>query len=339
MNAQAGAHVSVVIVNWNGKHYLKPCLDSVLHQSHEPYDVYVVDNASTDGSTEFVRQNYAAEIKSGKLKLVQSEKNRGIAEGNNVGIRLALKNPNAKYVATLNADTIVKEDWLEQLLKAAEKDGEIGMCQGKILLIDKKKIDSTGWLFYRSATWWDRGEGETDSGQYDSKREIFGVCSAAALFKREMLEDVAIDGEYFDSDFFGYVDDTDLSVRGRLRGWSSVYEPNAVVYHHRGGTTGASSKFVIYQTGRNDLLMIFRTVPTKFIIKNLPLILLSQTGEVYVHKKHLPLILKAKLDAALMFKKMWAKRRKFLGKGVKLDLNDATEKRLLPPVSAVPSWL
>jgi len=339
MTEQANLHVSIVIVNWNGKHFLKPCLDSVMRQSHESYDICLVDNASTDGSAEFVKQNYASEMDSGKLKLVQNEKNRGIAEGNNVGIRLALKNPDTKYVATLNADTVVKEDWLEQLLKAAEKDGKIGMCQGKILLMDKKKIDSTGWLFYRSATWWDRGEGEIDSGQYDSKREIFGVCSAAALFKREMLEDVAIDNEYFDSDFFGYVDDTDLSVRGRLRGWGCVYASEAIVYHHRGGTTGASSKFVIYQTGRNDLLMVFKTLPAGFVLKNLPLVLISQAGEVYVHEKHMPLILRSKLDAVLMFKKMWAKRRKFLGKGIKLDLNDASEKRLLPPVSAVPSWL
>lgn len=337
---QAKQHVSIIIVNWNGKHFLKPCLSSILHQSYEHYDVYLVDNASTDGSIEFVEQNYTAEIKSGKLKLVKNDKNYGFAEGNNFGIRKAFENPNVKYIATLNADTVAKEDWLEKLVMAAEKDEKVGMCQGKILLMDRKKIDSTGLLFYRSATWWDRGEGEIDSGQHDLRREIFGVSAAAALYRREMLEDTATDGEFFDNDFFGYVEDIDLSVRGKLRGWRSVYEPSAIVYHHRGGTTGPQSKFLIYHTGRNDLLLIFKVMPSNFILKNLPLIIFSQMGEVvvYSHRKNLPLILKSKLDAISMLKRIWSKRKKFLGKGIKLDLNNVAEKPLLPPVSAVPSW-
>lgn len=335
----AKPYVSVIIVNWNGKHFMGPCLDSILHQSHELYDVYLVDNDSTDGSTEFAEKNYAAEIKSGKLKMVKNDKNYGFAEGNNVGIRRALGNSNVKYIATLNADTVAGKDWLKKLVAVAETDEKIGMCQGKILLMDRKKIDSTGLLFYRSATWWDRGEGETDAGQHDLRREIFGVSAAAALYGREMLEDAATDGEFFDSDFFGYVEDIDLSIRGRLRGWKSVYEPSAIVYHHRGGTTGPKSKFLVYHTGRNDLLLIFKVMPASFVLRNLPLILLSQIGEVYSHGKYLPLILKAKLGAVSMLKKMWSKRKRFLKKGVKLDLNDATEKHLLPPVSAVPSWL
>ena len=328
--------VSIIIVNWNGKRFLKSCLDSVLHQSYEPYDVYLVDNASTDGSTEFVEQNYAAEIKSGKLKLIQNDKNYGFAEGNNIGIRQALEKPHVKYIATLNADTVAREDWLEKLVFVAEKGQKIGMCQGKILLMDEKKIDSTGLLFYRSSTWWDRGENEKDVHQYDSQREIFGVCAAAALYSREMLQNVAINGEFFDSNFFGYVEDIDLSIRGRLRGWKAIYEPSAIVHHQRGGTTGPQTRFLIYHTGRNDLLLIFKVLPTNFIIKNLPLILLSQVGEiaVYARRKRLQTILKAKLDAIKMLRKMLFKRKKFFKKGIKIDLSDATEKALLPPVSA-----
>lgn len=336
----AKPHVSVIIVNWNGKHFLKPCLDSILRQSYAPYDVYLVDNASTDGSVEFTEQNYSNEIKSGKLNVIKNERNYGFAEGNNIGIRQAMKNRQARFIATLNADTVTETNWLEKLVAVAERDEKIGMCQGKILLIDRKMIDSTGLLFYRSLTWWDRGEGETDAGQHDSRREIFGVCAAAALYRREMLEDVRTDGEFFDKDFFGYVEDIDLSVRGRLRGWRAVYEPSAVVYHYRGGTTGPRTKFLIYHTGRNDLLLIFKVIPAGFIIKNLPLALLSQTGEiaVYARRGRLPVILRAKLDAIAMLGKMWDKRKKFLGKGIRLNLDDAVEKTLFP-VSAVPSWL
>lgn len=332
-------HVSIVIVNWNGKHFLKPCLDSLFRQSYEPYDVYLVDNASTDGSVEFVVQNYTAEMKSGKLKVVRNDRNYGFAEGNNIGIRRALENPKVKHIATLNADTIVDKDWLEKLVAATERDKKIGMSQGKILLMDREKIDSTGLLFYRSATWWDRGENEEDTHQYDSKKEIFGVTAAAALYRREMLEDTMVGDEFFDSDFFGYCEDIDLSVRGKLRGWWAVYEPSAIVYHHRGGTTGSQTIFQVYHTQRNNLLLIFKSLPAGFVIRNLPLIILTQLGGVviYAHRRRLQVFLRAKLSAIRMSGRMLIKRKKVMKKGIKLNLSYAVEKTILPPVSAVPS--
>jgi len=332
-------HVSVIVVNWNGKHFLKPCLDSLFCQSYGTYDVFLVDNASSDRSVDFVQKNYTGEISSGKLKMICNNKNYGFAEGNNIGIRRALENRQVRFIATLNADTIADANWLEKLVESTNRDEKVGMCQGKILLMDGRKIDSTGLLFYRSSTWQDRGENEEDVHQYDSQREIFGVCAAAAVYRREMLEDVALDGEFFDSDFFGYVEDIDLSIRGRLRGWKAIYEPGAVVYHQRGGTTGPQTKFLIYHTGKNNLLLVFKVLPTSFITENLPLILLSQAGEiaVYARRGRLHTILKAKLDAIKMLGKMLLKRGKFFEKGVKLNLNDVVEKALLPPVSAVPS--
>ncbi len=332
-------HVSVIIVNWNGERFLKPCLDSLFRQHYKSFDVYMIDNASTDGSVKFVEKRYASKVKSGKLKLVRNDKNYGFAEGNNIGIRRALENPRVKYIATLNADTVVDEEWLGKLVLAAERDGKIGMCQGKILLMDKKRIDSTGLLFYRSATWWDRGEDEKDARQYDSKRKIFGVCAAAALYKRKMLEDTAVGGEFFDSGFFGYCEDIDLSVRGRLRGWWAVYEPGAIVYHHRGGTTGPETKFQVYHAQRNNLMFIFKVLPSSFITKNLPLICLSQLGGivVYARRRRLLVFLKAKLGAVRRLGKMLSKRKKIFKKGTKIDLNKAVEKALLPPVSAAPS--
>ncbi len=332
-------HVSVVIVNWNGKHFLKPCLDSLFRQSYKPYDVYLIDNASTDGSVKFVEQNYMDEIKSGKLKVTQNNRNYGFAEGNNIGIRQALENPDVKYIAALNTDTIVDKDWLEKLVTATERDKKIGMSQGKILLMDRKKIDSTGLLFYRSATWWDRGENEKDTHQYDSKREVFGVTAAAALYRREMLEDTVVGDEFFDSDFFGYCEDIDLSVRGKLRGWRAIYEPSAIVYHHRGGITGPQTIFQVYHTQRNNLLLIFKSLPAGFVIRNLPLIILTQLSGVviYAHRCRLPVFLRAKLSAVRMLGQMLIKRKKVMEKGIKLNLSYAVEKNILPPVSAVPS--
>jgi len=111
------------------------------------------------------------------------------------------------------------------------------------------------------------------------------------------------------------------------------------VYHQRGGTTGPQTRFLIYHTEKNNLLLVFKVLPTSFITGNLPLILLSQAGEiaVYARRGRLHTILNAKLDAVKMLGKMLLKRRKFFEKGVRLNLNDVVEKALLPPVSAVSS--
>jgi GT2 family glycosyltransferase len=117
--------------------------------------------------------------------------------------------------------------------------------------------------------------------------------------------------------------------------------PDAVVYHHRGGTTVPTSEFVIYHTGRNNLLLIIKTLPSSFIIKNLPLLFLSQAGEILVHLrgKRALLVFKSKLDAMKTFKTMFSKRLAFGRKKIEHDLNKSAEKKLFPPVKAVPRWL
>ncbi len=324
--------VSVILVNWNGKRFLKQCLDSVLNQTYRNYDVVLVDNASTDKSVEFIRENYESEIKSGKLKLIASAKNYGFAEGNNVGIRHAFKNPQVEYVATLNIDTVAEKDWLEKLTNVAKKGGKTGMLQGKMLHMNKRTIDSTGLLLYKSGTWYDRGENEPDTGQYDGVPNIFGVCAAAALYRRKMLEALEPKGEFFDGDFFGYCEDVDLSIRASLLGWGAIYVPDAVVYHHRGGTTGPESDFQVYHFNRNSLWVVMKTLPSGFIWKNLFSIILSQLGGIFisvVKRRPFPVI-RAKLDAVKALEKTIAKRKTvFREKGV--AISHLVEETVFPP--------
>lgn len=324
--------ISVILINWNGKRFLKPCVDSVLNQTYGNYDVILIDNASTDNSVGFIKENYATEIKNGRLKLIASTKNYGFAEGNNVGIRHAFKNPRVEYIATLNIDTVAEKDWLEKLANASKKGGKIGMLQGKILHMDKKTIDSTGLLLYKSGTWYDRGENELDMGQYDSMPSIFGVCAAAALYKRKMLEELEPRDEFFDGDFFGYCEDVDLSIRARLLGWGAIYVPGAVVYHRRGGTTGPESDFQIYHFNRNNLWVIMKTLPSGFVWKNLFSILLSQLGGIFISVvKGRPFpVLRAKLDAVKALEKTFTKR-KAVFKEKRVEISHLVEEAVFPP--------
>ncbi|MEM7815328.1 MAG: glycosyltransferase family 2 protein, partial [Candidatus Aenigmatarchaeota archaeon] len=116
--------VSVIILNWNGKQFLKDCLNAVFNQTYNDFEVVFVDNASSDGSADFVKQEFLCEIKSGKLKIVINDRNYGFAEGNNIGVRNS--SPDSEYIALLNNDTVVDPNWLEELVRILDEDKTVG---------------------------------------------------------------------------------------------------------------------------------------------------------------------------------------------------------------------
>lgn len=262
--------VSVVIANYNGKHLLKTCLDSVFNQTYKNYEVILVDNGSTDGSVEFIKENYPS------IKLFVNSKNLGYAVGYNMGIEEA----KGKYIATLNNDIKIEPDWMENLIEVAEneKDRKVGMYASKQLnFYQPELIDSTGIVLYRGMYTSLRGRGELDRGQYEDEIEVFGACDAAAIFRKEMLDQIGL----FDSDFFLYQEEFDLAWRALLSGWKCVYVPEAIAYHVGGATAGAGSKLVRYYMERNRILTI---------VKNLSFVLFLQ---------YLPFLLKYELDILL----------------------------------------
>jgi len=219
--------VSIIIVNWNGREYLDECLSSIYDQTYSNFEVIVVDNGSTDGSAEVLGEKFPF------VNLIQNEKNLGFAEGNNIGIKKAFEDQEVKYIATLNNDTLVESNWLKELVSAPERDKQIGSCQSKMLRYsDRSIIDSTGIKLLANGTVSDRGGGEKDDGQYDKLEEVFGACAGAALYRREMLNDIGL----FPSHYFASFEDVDLAWRARYAGWKCVYVPSAVVYHFRFAT-------------------------------------------------------------------------------------------------------
>ena len=247
--------VSIIILNWNGLEHLETCLPSVIGQTYENIEIIVVDNGSTDGSVEYVQQNYDT------IKLVCNSTNVGFSKGNNIGIQIA----SGKYIAVLNNDTELDSNWVSSLVEVAEEHPDAGMFACKILsYYDRNSIDCVGHLIYPDGLSRGRGRGEIDKGQYNKIEEVAFPSGCAALYRKEMLEQIGL----FDERFFIYVEDSDLGMRGRLAGWKCLYVPNAIVYHKYSATMGGYSPQKAFLIERNRIWFVVKNLPFTMIISS-----------------------------------------------------------------------
>lgn len=289
--------VSVIIVNYNGRIFLRKCISSLLSQSYPAIEIILVDNGSSDDSIGYVKKEFPS------VKIISNKENLGFAKGNNIGIRAA----NGELIATVNNDTEATSKWVEGLVKAINSDENVGMCASKMLFMKNPElINSAGICISRSGACWDRGMFERDKGQYESIEEVFGPCSGAAMYRKSMLEEIGL----FDEDFYAYMEDADLAFRGRLAGWKCLYVPNAVIYHAHGGTGGYASDFTIYYGNRNIIWISFKNFPNQLLITSLPWIIGRNLAVIpyYILKGHGSAILRSKIDAVKAIPKMLAKR-------------------------------
>src|SRR5215472_17463407 len=195
------------------------------------------------------------------LKVIRNRENRGFCGANNQGFAES----NAPLVALLNNDAEAQPDWLVALLTTSGQDPEIGMVTSKILVWeDPKRIDKAGHLIYPDGQNRGRGTGQTDHGQFDKVEEVLWPDGCAALYRREMLEDVG----GFDEDFFAYADDAELGLRGRIAGWRCLYAPRAVVRHRRGATLGVGSARRLTLIERNRVLLVAKLFPWNLLWLN-----------------------------------------------------------------------
>jgi GT2 family glycosyltransferase len=221
--------VSAIIVNWNHDHLIQGCLDALLAQGYEPLDITVVDNGSHDGSPERIADYFP------DVRLKVFSKNLGFSHALNWGVRHSA----GDWILSLNPDTVMQDQCIREMLQVvdacSEQSSRVGSVAPKLLQAAAPTLlDSTGLFVDRRRCPFDRGQGESDRRQYDQCLEVFGACGAAALYRRAMLEDVAPDGDYFDTGFFAYYEDADLAWRAQLRGWRCLYAPRAVMTHDRG---------------------------------------------------------------------------------------------------------
>lgn len=218
--------VLVVVVNWNGADYICSCLDSIMSQKCCRIRTVVVDNGSTDDSLELIKKKYKW------VTLIENRKNLGYCRGLNQGIDAF----ESEFVLCLNTDVKLETDYVEGAVETMRQFPRCGMLSGKILRFDRKTLDSAGQFIGRDRRPRERGYGEADDGQYDTRGFVFSACGAVAFYRRRMLDQVVLDGQYFDEEYFAFNEDLDLGWRAQLRGWQCVYEPGAVAYHLRGAT-------------------------------------------------------------------------------------------------------
>ena len=244
--------LSVVIPNWNGKRYLGPCLDSLRAQTQPAIEIIIVDNASTDGSQQFVKTAYA------EMRLIELPQNRGFTGACNRGMREAA----GEFVALLNNDTEVEKDWAAQVIKALDEKPEVGIVACKMLMHDQReRFHTAGDFFAIDGSAGNRGFGEIDHGQYDRGDYVFSACGGAAVYRRGMLEEIG----FLDDDFFFLLEDVDIAWRAQLAGYAVWFAPGAVVYHHLSATGGG--KTASYYDGRNGIWLIAKNMPSPLLRK------------------------------------------------------------------------
>jgi GT2 family glycosyltransferase len=289
--------ISIIVVNWNGKALLSDCLGPLLRQQGAACELILVDNGSSDGSVDWVREKFP------HIQIVQLSSNQGFTGGNLAGLEAA----RGEFIALLNNDTRADERCLSELLLPMIRDSRIGISAAKLLLDGTEVINSAGIGLTTAAVGFDRGYGE-DRCLYDIPEHVFGACAAGVLYRRAMLEEIG----FLDNDFFLYGEDVDLSFRAQIAGWKCVYVPTALVYHKLNTTARKLSDVHVYYHTRNLEFIWLKNMPTKLMVRYLHHKMLQEVGAFcYLclrHNKWKPFF-RAKRDALKMLPLVIRKRR------------------------------
>jgi GT2 family glycosyltransferase len=265
------SEVAVVIPCWNSGRWLPGCLSSLGAQHYRDFSVILVDNGSTDGSVEIARSSLPA------VEVLRFSSNRGFAAAVNAGIARS----SSPYIALLNADTRAAPDWLGELVEAMKRAGpEVGYLASKMLdLSDPSLMENGGDSFSWQGAAWKRGRGRP-AAEYVDTQEVFSACAGAALYRRELLEKIGM----FDESFFAYLEDVDLGLRARLKGYRCLFVPTAEVLH-QGHSTGISSGDYVRLVTRNRLLLFAKNIPAPLMVKNLHKIIYGQVYFFLVYRR------------------------------------------------------
>lgn len=245
------SEVTVVVPSWNGELLLTSCLESLRRQTMRPAAVVVIDNGSTDDSRAMLSRSFE------EIEVIRLERNRGFARAVNAGIRAS----RTGLVALLNNDAEAEPGWLEALVAALDGD-RVGMVASKILdADDPARIDGIGLEVNAEGDPRQIGRGEPDGPTFAAPREVFGPIAAAALYRRELFEEIGP----FDERFFAYLEDVDLAWRARRAGWRCVYAPGAVVRHRRASTARRIPRRIRYLVWRNHVWLLAKNAdPSDF---------------------------------------------------------------------------
>ena len=249
------AHIAVVILNWNGREFLRKFLPSVLANSENIAEVIIADNASTDSSIEFLQNNYP------QVRIINNRTNGGFARGYNE----ALAQVEADYFVLLNSDIEVTPNWIEPVIKLMESDKTIAACQPKLRSYHEREkfeyagaaggfIDEYGYPFCRGRIF---QQIETDHGQYNDAIEIFWATGACMFVRADLYKQFG----GLDEDFFAHMEEIDFCWRLKNGGYKIMYCPDSVVFHVGGGTLPKKSSHKTYLNFRNNISLLYKNLP------------------------------------------------------------------------------
>jgi GT2 family glycosyltransferase len=288
---------SVIVLNWNGRQFLGPCLESLRRQTFQDFEIILVDNASTDGSAEWVAQHYP------EVRLLVNERNLGFTGGNNVGFAAA----RGELVVLLNNDTEAEPHFLEALVQVARSDPKVGMVAAVLVFAHQPTyVASAGIRMQWDGVGLDYLPGRPLQDLPAEPVEIFGPSGGAALYRRAMLEQIG----FFWPTYFIYLEDVDLAWRGQLAGWRCLLAPQAVVRHVYSATMGQGSPFKSFLLARNRWLMLFLNLPAGLWLRWAPFILVYElTSCAYGLLARNWQVLRGRMVALKMLPGLWSRRR------------------------------
>ncbi|MCL2358307.1 MAG: glycosyltransferase family 2 protein [Candidatus Bathyarchaeota archaeon] len=262
-------------MNFNGKRFLDMCISSILDQDFTNFEILFVDNASTDGSVEYIKTKFGYDS---RIKIIQNDYNSGAVEGNNIGIRNA--NPSASYIFLLNNDTELGPNWLSSMVKVMENNPQIGAAGSKqYFMNERKRLQGIGSFIDCCGFNHQIGENQIDFGQYD--REIIPIFASGttALFIRSVLlkKIGLLDPMYH----FGF-DDVDLCWRIWLSGHEVVCVSKCITYHRVSGTPRNLSR-VLFHREKNRIMITIKNYGLYYQLRFLPFIFAFDLSQLLVY--------------------------------------------------------
>ncbi|MBI5369722.1 glycosyltransferase family 2 protein [Candidatus Uhrbacteria bacterium] len=331
------ARLSIHIVAWNSMRFLPDLFKSLREQTYQDFTVLVIDNGSTDGVEAFLREQYP------QTTVLRNARNLGFAGAHNQGIRYALDHWDPStykedFILVTNPDLIFEPTCLERLMRDAANHPDVAVFGAKLRrafgenqhdealqeTIKSDLIDSTGLRAHKNRTVSDRGAGELDQGQYDEKRDVFGISGALALYRARALQEVRFEDEFFDADFFAYKEDVDLAWRLQEAGWKARFVPEAVAFHYRGmygpekigwmdriRNRRSKSKLRSYYSNRNQWLLLVKNERWTNGLMALPRVLVFELGRLLYTVFFETTNLRAFFDAIGLIPRMVQKRAQF----------------------------
>lgn len=256
MNEKNIPSVAIILVNYNGYKDTAECVESLSRIDYVNRKIIIVDNGSTDGSLDKLRF-----LENEGIVIINANNNLGFSEGNNIGIQYAIKNK-FRYVLLLNNDTVVKPEFLSELVRTAQENNNSVIVTSKILYeFDRRTIWYAGGTFSeKTSRTSSRGIGEIDIGKYDNSEEVTFVSGCCMLIPTEIISQIG----YMSEDYFLYSEDTDLCCKTREYGYKLIYQPKSVIYHKVSASTQKLSSLMTCYIVRNKLILIKKHINQKY---------------------------------------------------------------------------